>query len=402
MTWVYVVLIVLIYVGIAVGRVPWLRMNRAGIALVGAAALVVLGALTEEQAIHAIDMETLLLLGAMMVINVNLRLSGFFGGVAAFTVRWARTPKLLLAGIIVASGVLSAVFLNDPVCLMFTPVVVELALRLKRDPIPYLVGLGAAANVGSVATLTGNPQNIVIGQASGIPYVTFLAYLGPVALVGLAICWGVIVLAYPSEFRGRLPDISLPAPRLYRPLMGRTLWVVGGLLVGFLAGAPIVTTACVAAGLLLISRLRPQKLLMLDWDLLAFFAGLFVVTGAIEAIGLSAQLFGAFEAVLKSGIPAFTLVTGVLSNLVSNVPAVLLLRPEIPSFADPQQAWLVLAMSSTLSGNLTLLGSAATLIVAEVAKGQGVTLGFGAYLRAGVPITVLTLGVGVVWLMLVA
>ncbi len=212
MTWVYVVLIVLIYVGIAVGRVPWLRMNRAGIALVGAAALVVLGALTEEQAIHAIDMETLLLLGAMMVINVNLRLSGFFGGVAAFTVRWARTPKLLLAGIIVASGVLSAVFLNDPVCLMFTPVVVELALRLKRDPIPYLVGLGAAANVGSVATLTGNPQNIVIGQASGIPYVTFLAYLGPVALVGLAICWGVIVLAYPSEFRGRLPDISLPAP----------------------------------------------------------------------------------------------------------------------------------------------------------------------------------------------
>ncbi len=163
-----------------------------------------------------------------------------------------------------------------------------------------------------------------------------------------------------------------------------------------------MTTACVAAGLLLMSRLRPQKLLMLDWDLLAFFAGLFVVTGAIEAIGLSAQLFGAFEAVLKSGIPAFTLVTGVLSNLVSNVPAVLLLRPEIPSFADPQQAWLVLAMSSTLSGNLTLLGSAATLIVAEVAKGQGVTLGFGAYLRAGVPITVLTLGVGVVWLMLVA
>lgn len=402
MAWVAGVWIVLVYVGIAVGRVPWLRMNRASIALVGAVGLVVMGALTEEQALHAIDLETILLLGAMMVINVNLRLSGFFGWVAAFTVRRARTPKLLLAGIIAASGVLSAVFLNDPVCLMFTPVVVELALRLQRNPIPYLVGLAAAANVGSVATLTGNPQNIVIGQASGIPYLTFLGYLGPVALVGMAICWAVIVLAYPSEFRGVLPTPALPAPRIHRPLLGRTLWVVGGLLIAFLAGAPIVTAACAAAGVLLVSRLRPQKLLMLDWELLAFFAGLFVVTGAIEAIGLSAQLFGAFESVLKSGIPAFTLTTSALSNVVSNVPAVLLLRPEIASFPDPDQAWLTLAMASTLSGNLTLLGSAATLIVAEVAKGQGVTLGFGAYLRAGIPITLLTLGVGVVWLMAVA
>lgn len=397
-----IILVILIYTGIAVGRVPYLRMNRAGIALVGAALLVLTGALTEEQAIHSLDMGTILLLGAMMVINVNLRLSGFFRWVAAYTLRAAHTPKMLLALIILASGVLSAIFLNDPVCLMFTPLVVELTLRLKRDPVPYLVGLGAASNVGSVATITGNPQNIIIGQASGIPYLEFLAYLGPLALVGLVICWVVIVVVYPREFKGKLPAIDLPNPRTYSPLLRRTMLVVGGLLVAFLAGIPIVTATCIAGGGLLISRLRPQKLLALDWDLLAFFAGLFVVTGAIEAAGISRALFIAFEDVLKSGIPAFTVVTGALSNVVSNVPAVLLLRPEMASFPDPHQAWLVLAMASTLAGNLTLLGSAATLIVAEVARTQGVTLSFGAYLRAGIPITILTLIVGVLWLMAVA
>lgn len=395
------VLVILIYAGIAVGRVPFLRMNRAGIALVGAALLVLTGALTEEQAIHSLDMGTILLLGAMMVINVNLRLSGFFRWVAAYTIRVARTPKMLLALIILSSGVLSAIFLNDPVCLMFTPLVVELTLRLKRDPIPYLVGLGVASNVGSVATITGNPQNIIIGQASGIPYLEFLAYLGPVALIGLVICWVVIVLVYPREFSGVLEAVNLPAPRTYSPLLRRTMLVVAGLLIAFLVGVPVVTATCIAGGILLISRLRPQKLLALDWDLLAFFAGLFVVTGAIEAAGISRALFVAFEDVLKSGIPAFTVVTGALSNVVSNVPAVLLMRPEMSSFADPHQAWLVLAMASTLAGNLTLLGSAATLIVAEVAKTQGVTLSFGAYLRAGVPITLLTLVVGVLWLMAV-
>jgi Na+/H+ antiporter NhaD/arsenite permease-like protein len=396
------ILVILIYAGIAVGRVPFLRMNRAEIALVGAALLVLTGSLTEEQAIHSLDMGTILLLGAMMVINVNLRLSGFFRWVASYTLRTARTPKMLLALIILASGVLSAIFLNDPMCLMFTPLVVELTLRLKRDPIPYLVGLGAASNVGSVATLTGNPQNIIIGQASGIPYLEFLAYLGPIALIGLVICWLVIIGVYPREFSGTLNVMTMPAPRTYSPLLRRTLVVVAGLLIAFLVGVPVVTATCIAGGILLVSRLRPQKLLALDWDLLAFFAGLFVVTGAIEAAGISRALFVAFEDILKSGIPAFTVVTGVLSNVVSNVPAVLLLRPEMSSFADSHQAWLVLAMASTLAGNLTLLGSAATLIVAEVAKTQGVTLSFGAYLRAGIPITILTLIVGVLWLMAVA
>lgn len=395
------IIVLLIYAAIALGQVPGLRMNRASIALVGAMILVVFGLISEEQALHALDMGTILLLGAMMVINVNLRLAGFFRVVLSRTIRLARGPRMLLAMVIFPSGILSAVFLNDTICLMLTPLVVEATRRFGRNPIPYLIGLGIAANVGSVATITGNPQNLIIGQASKIPYLEFLAYLGPVALMGLVISWAVIVLVYPTEFKTPLRAAELPEPQPYTPLLARTSLVVFGLMIAFLAGAPIVTAACVAAGLLLISRLRPEKLLDIDWGLLAFFAGLFVVTGAIEVSGLSTLLFDATRSLLESSTAVFSIVVGVLSNIVSNVPAVLLLRPEIPSFADPQKTWLALALASTLAGNLTLLGSAATLIVAELAKERGVVLSFVGFLRAGVLITVLTMTVGVLWLELV-
>ena len=394
-------IVVITYAAVAVGKVPRLRMNRATIALVGAAALVAVGALTQAQAFAAIDLGTLVLLGAMMVINVNLRLSGFFDLVTARVVQWARTPHLLLALIIVAAGVLSAVFLNDTICLMMTPLVVELTLRLKRNPLPYLVGLATATNVGSTATITGNPQNIIIGQASGIPYVTFLAQLAPVALLGMGVCWLVIVLLFRQEFRGKLERVALPPVRVYTPLLRRSFLVVVGLLLAFLLGYPVATAAAVAAGLLLVSRVRPVKLLAIDWGLLAFFAGLFVVTGAIEVSGLSEAIFAAFEPVIHGGVTALTTATAILSNVVSNVPAVLLLRPQMAALPDPQLGWLTLAMSSTLAGNLTLLGSAANLIVAELAAERGVKLDFMTYLRAGVPITLLTLAIGVVWLSIV-
>ncbi|MBE2266879.1 MAG: anion transporter [Anaerolinea sp.] len=401
MTLVYGILIFLIYAAIAIGLVPRLRMSRATIALSGAALLVVFGAISQEDAIHAIDVGTLLLLGAMMVINANLRLAGFFRTVTNQTLRLSRSPQVLLALIIAASGLLSAIFLNDTICLMLTPLIVDVTLRLKRDPIPYLIGLATATNIGSVATITGNPQNIIIGQASQIPYVTFLGYLAPVALVGLVVCWVVIILLFRAEFRGQLPTIEFPPSRPYRPLFNRALVVVVGLMLAFLMGVPVITAACAAAGLLLISRLRPRRLLALDWELLAFFAGLFAITGAIKATGIADLLFQAGEPLLLRGVPGLTLVTAILSNLVSNVPAVLLLQTNIAALGNQQQAWLTLAMASTLAGNFTLLGSAATLIVAELADQQGVDLNFGTFLRAGIPITLLTLGFGVVWLMLV-
>ncbi len=395
------IIVLITYVGIAIGQVPGLRMNRATIALAGAAALIAVGAIDEKRALAAIDIGTILLLAAMMVINANLRMARFFRLVGDRAMRLAHTPKTLLALVILSSGALSAVFLNDTICLMFTPLVVELTQRMKRDPIPYLTGLATAANVGSTATITGNPQNLIIGQSSGIPYVTFMAYLAPVALIGLVICWGVIMLAYPGEFRGLLPAVETIPVEPYYPLFRRTMLIVSGLTLAFLLGAPIVSSACVAAGLLLVSRLRPNKLLALDWELLAMFGGLFVVTGAIEIVGLSDMLFEATATLLHGGVATLSITTGVLSNLVSNVPAVLLLRPEIAAFPNAHQSWLTLAMASTLAGNLTLLGSAATLIVAELARTHGVNLSFRVYLRAGIPITILTMLAGILWLSLI-
>ncbi len=204
---------------------------------------------------------------------------------------------------------------------------------------------------------------------------------------------------YRAEFRGVLGAAEMPTVRTYQPLLARCLLVLLGLMLAFLFGLPIAPSAFIAASLLLISRLRPHKLMSLDWELLAFFSGLFIVTHTLEVSGLGEALFEATAPILRGGIPQLSLITAALSNLISNVPAVLLLRSEIAQFPNPQQAWLTLAMASTLAGNFTLLGSVANLIVAGIAARMGVRLTFGAYLRAGVPITLLSILFGIVWLL---
>jgi Na+/H+ antiporter NhaD/arsenite permease-like protein len=396
--------ILITLVGVAVGRYPWLRMNRATIALVGATALIIMGAITLEGAYAALDLNTIVLLFAMMVLNVNLRLAGFFRLVVERVVCWAKSPRMLLGLMILASGVFSALFLNDTIVLMFTPLVLEVTAALKRNPIPYLIGLVSAANIGSTATIIGNPQNMIIGIASGIPFVTFTAYLAPVALAGLLVAWLVLILVYRNEFSpGRLEIHTPISAQTYPPLLQKSALAALLMVVAFVAGAPIPLAALGAAALLLITRrVKPRRVFLeLDWSLLVFFSGLFIVTGAIESTGLIAALFKVAQPIAERGVPALAGVSVILSNLVSNVPAVLLFRPFIPGFAQPLQAWLTLGMATTLAGNLTLLGSVANLIVAETAKNRGVHLSFGEYLKAGVPITLISLVIGVLWLDLV-
>jgi Na+/H+ antiporter NhaD/arsenite permease-like protein len=394
-------IILLAYIGIAIGEYPRLRMNRATIALVSAVALIVTGALSFDEAIRSLDTDTLILLFSMMVLNVHLRLAGFFNWIGALVITHAHSPKVLLAWIIVSAGVLSALFLNDTLVLLFTPLVLHVTTTLKRNPIPYLVGLATAANIGSTATITGNPQNMLIGLASNISFNAFLAALAPVALIGMAIAWGVIVWVYRAEFTSQKFERAYElTSEVYAPLFRKSLLLTALMLVAFMWGAPIPLTALVVAAALLVTRrLKPSRIFaQVDWALLVFFSGLFVVTGALSATGWSTELFRWVEPLTRAGIMPLTLVTVVLSNVVSNVPAVLLFRPIVPQLPDPTRVWLTLAMASTLAGNLTLLGSVCNLIVAESARTLGVKLTFGEYLKAGVPITVLTVSVGIVWL----
>jgi Na+/H+ antiporter NhaD/arsenite permease-like protein len=399
--WLSLAIIAVTIIGVAVGRYPFLRMNRASIALTGATALIVLGAMTLDEAYAALDLDTLTLLFAMMILNVSLRRAGFFSVVGHWVIHYAHSSRQLLALIIIASGILSAVFLNDTIVLVFTPLVLDICASVNRRPIPYLVALVTAANIGSTATITGNPQNMIIGVASGIHFARFTAYLGPVALVGLALIWLVVVLVYRQEFQTLALTKTVAVEFKTDPsLLRKSLIAAAVMVVALVAGMAIPLAALAAAAILLISRrTEPEGVFReVDWSLLVFFAGLFIVTGALETLGVSKQLFAVMQPIAEQGIVALTATGVLLSNLISNVPAVLLFRPFVPSFPAPTQTWLTLAMATTFAGNLTLLGSVANLIVAEIARRRGVELSFGEYLRAGVPVTLLSLTLGVMWL----
>ena len=390
------------YLGLALGRLPLFRVDRTGVAIIGGALVVVSGLLPWDRAVAAVDAHTLVLLFGMMIVAAYLRLSGFFWLVTYAAVRRAHTPVGLLALIIVAAGVLSALFVNDVVCLVMAPIVLDLARRLRLPPVPYLVALATAANVGSVATLTGNPQNMLVGSFSGISYRAFLLREAPVALLGLAVVFAVIWLAYRRRLPPALPAEAIAAPGVvHRALMIKTMAAVSVMLVAFLAGVPIALVAIGgAAYTLLTRRVNPDKVYReIDWGLLVLFTGLFVVIGGVEASGLTGQILDAAGAVGLHRPAVLTVVTAVLSNLVSNVPAVLLFKTVIPTLGEPARAWLLLAMASTLAGNFTILGSVANLIVVEQARGAGIQIGFLEYSRVGVPITVLTLLIG--WLLLI-
>jgi Na+/H+ antiporter NhaD/arsenite permease-like protein len=391
------------YAGLGIGRLPPFRVDRTGVAIIGAAVMVVTGVVPWDRAVAAVDAHTLVLLFGMMIVAAYLRLSGFFRLAATLAVQRARTPAGLLAMIVVAAGGLSALFVNDVICLVMAPVVVDVVRRLRLAPAPYVIALAAAANVGSVATLTGNPQNMLIGSFSGIGYRAFLLREAPVALVGLAVVFAVIWLRYRRELGGSLERASLPDRfPVHFPLMIKTLHVVVLMLVAFLAGVPIALVAIAgAAYTLLTRRVKPEKVYReIDWELLVLFSGLFVVIGGVEASGLAEELLGVTAAANLHRPAVLTVVAAALSNLVSNVPAVLLFKSVIPSFGDPVRSWLILAMASTLAGNLTILGSVANLIVVEEARAGGIEIGFVEYSRVGVPVTALTLLVG--WLVLIS
>ncbi len=395
----------LTYAALALGKIPGLRIDRAGIALVGAAAMLACGVLSMHDAAKAVDYETIVLLFGMMVVVSYLRLAGFFAlATDRIAARFAG-PYTLLAVTIGLSGVLSAFLVNDVVCVALTPLVLHLCQRLKRPPIPYLVGLATASNIGSVATITGNPQNIIIGSLSHISYLRFAARLAPVAIIGLILNFAVVALVYRktlgTERDEHVEGCESTKPRVHRGLLIKSIAVTLVTVGLFFAGQPIAPVALVAAAVLMLDRVRPEKVYRaVDWPLLVMFAGLFVVVHAFEVNVVQTWGLDRWEALLESPVVQVSGLSVVLSNLVSNVPAVLLFKPLMEVMPQKELAWLALAMSSTLAGNLTVLGSVANLIVVENARRAGTELGFVEYLKVGVPLTIVTIFVGVAWLSL--
>ena len=411
---IHVFIIVAGMAAIAAGRVPGLRVNRASIALIVAVALIVSGAIPLDAAYRAVDLGTIVLLFSMMILVASLRISGLFDLVAARLSGLAGSPATFLAAIVAAAGVLSALFLNDTMCLVLGPVVAETCIRARRDPVPYLVATATAANVGSAATIIGNPQNMLIGATSGIPFTQFVLRAGPPAMLGLLACWLVIVTVFPKEFGSRARRIvaarnaasvaPLGTSVIDRHMARKSLIASAAMLAGFLAGVPVAIAALVPAAFLLWSRrVESDRLLSgVDFNLLVFFCGLFIITAAAARTVAFTVLSRTILADVAASPWKFSAVTAVISNIISNVPAVMVLSPSAAATADPGSAWLVLALASTFAGNLTLLGSVANLIVAEGAASRGVKLGFLSYLTAGVPITVATIAIGTFWLGLTA
>jgi Na+/H+ antiporter NhaD/arsenite permease-like protein len=389
------------YLVVAIGRLPGFRLDRAGAALVGASLMVAVGALPLEEAPKAIDFDTIILLLGVMIVVANLRLSGFFHLVNGWVVTRARCPIVLLAAIVLVSGSLSAFLVNDTVCLVLTPLVLDLVTRLRRNPVPYLLAIAMASNVGSTATITGNPQNMIIGSLSHIPYSTFAAALFPIAGIGLVLTVGLIALAYRAEFwtRQRLRGISEPAHADW-PTIVKSVAVSLAMVVGFFTGIPPAEVAIVAGAVLLLTRrIKSEEVYAeIDWTLLLMFAGLFIVVAGLERSVLSPDVIGGVGRLQLDRVPVLSVITVILSNIVSNVPAVLVLKPFIAQLQSQQQAWLTVAMASTLAGNFTLVGSVANLIVVQRARAQNVEIGFWEYFRMGAPLTMLTIGIGVLWL----
>ncbi|SFK28105.1 anion transporter [Methylocapsa palsarum] len=386
--------------GVALGRIPGLRIDRAGIALVGASLMLVFGKLSFEEALRTIDLDTIALLLGTMIIVAQLRISGFFDLAGHFAIDRARGPIMLLSAIIAITGLFSAFLVNDAICLVMAPLVVHVTQALRRNPVPYLLAVAMASNAGSVATFTGNPQNMIIGLASRIPYAAFTVKLAPTAAAALLLTLILIALFYPREFFSPFTNVKAEPGGNHDPRQLRKgAFVTAGVVASFFVGAPAAKAALIGGSLLLISRsVKPQRIYALvDGQLLLMFAGLFVVIAAAHEAFLASSAMAAARLHLENPW-ALSGVTAALSNLVSNVPAVLILKPWMANLPDPRQAWLIVAMSSTLAGNLTLLGSVANLIVAEKARKDGVHLSFLAYLAVGLPLTLLSLCFGTWWL----
>ncbi len=400
----------IVYLGMILGGLPRLRLDRTGVALLGAIAIVGVGELTPEQAAQAIHLPTILLLFSFMVISAQMRLGGFYGAVTRRMAALPLPPAAWLGLVIAVAGVLSAVFTNDIVCLAMAPVLADACLRRRLDPVPYLLALACASNIGSAATLIGNPQNMLIGAVLQMHFGEYLQRAWAPVLASLLLLWGLLAWRLPAQQLTPIMDGAMPPPGASADddppfdawQTAKGLLVAAALMLVFLAtGWPREVAALVGAGLLLLSRRFQSSRVMslVDWELLVLFMGLFVVNHALAHTGLTAQALQALRAQglhLEQTAPLFAS-TLLLSNLVSNVPAVMLLLPAVQG-PNAAEAGTLLALVSTLAGNLLIVGSIANIIVVDAARKRGIAIDWARHARTGVPVTLASLALVAAWM----
>ena len=400
------IVFIVTYLLIAVNKTPWYHLKRCDVALLGALGMILVHALTVGEAADSIDFKVLFLLLGMMTLVAGLEFAGFFTLISDRLLRFSGSGAKLLAAIVVSSAVLSAIALNDAVVLMFTPIVIKCCRRIKVNPIPYLVGLMVSANIGSIATPVGNPQNAYIVSRTGIGFLDYSMYSIPISVCCLAVTYLILFLIYRKKLME--PAFIEEDDQKMRPIDGRRLRIMIGILcatfIGFILTGfydfelyQVAIVSGIASAIVVIPRsLKNAEWLVgrIDWSILLFFIGLFVLIGGASHSGLisefSTQIPGFGEGETPEIFP-LTVYTVILSNLVSNVPAVMLISEMMPT--TDLMLSIVLASASTLAGNTTLLGSAANIIVAERSERYGVRIDFFRFMAVGVIVTIATIAV---------
>jgi Na+/H+ antiporter NhaD/arsenite permease-like protein len=401
------VVFTLTYLVIASRQLHWIGLDRPAGAVVGAAAMVIVGGLPMDAALRAIDLEIVILLFAILLIAAYLAEARFFRLTTYFVLTRARSARSLLFGLTFVVGALSALLLNDTVCVLLTPLVIAVVVEARLPALPYLLALASAANVGGVVSFSGNPQNMIVGAAAHgtIGFAQYFLVTLPVGAACLAANAFVIGWLFRRELpAGPLAERTPPRPAIDRVLAGKALGalaVFAGLAVAGYSLAGSAMTA--AAGLMVIARTPPKKAFAyVDWQLLVFFAGLFVVIAGVAHAGVLDEAWAVVAPAIGRGDVAgdlvFVALVAVASNVVSNVPLVLVAVAWVPQMPDPTWGYLLLAVGSTLAGNLTLFGSVANLIVMEGAGPRG-EIGFWRFLRFGAVITTLdlALALAILW-----
>ena len=397
-----IIIFIVTYSGIAIGEIPGLAIDRTGIAILGAISMVASGVLSTGQAVMAIDFPTILLLYSLMVVSSQFRLGGFYTWAALRVARLTDTPWRFLFLMMAVSAGLSSVLTNDIVCFAFSPVIITSAIRAGLNPLPYLLGLAISSNIGSAITIIGNPQNMLIGQLGRLPFGEFILWCLPPSVISLILAYFVLRIFYSDSIKtqGNYRLNPIVEEEFNRHQSAKGIISLIALIVLFFTPLPREVSAIVVAGLLLLSRtMRTRSILEnIDWHLLTLFCALFIVIQGIEVVQLPQRILGFLESegLRVKNLYILTGLSTILSNLVSNVPATMLLTKFLEQGNHPQ--WYVLALSSTYAGNLIVIGSIANLIVFETASAYGVKISFKEHARVGIPVTILSLIITALWI----